>query len=55
MLNLQNKLLIYTGYVPTGLPDFAVEECEVEAVEAEAEEFLSRNFLLMFTALNFFG
>lgn len=42
-------------YVPTGLPDFAAEELEEDEADVDAEEFLSRNFLVMFTVLNFFG
>ena len=44
---------VRSSNVPAGLPAFAMEEAE-EPVEPDAV-FFSRNFLLMFEALNRFG
>lgn len=38
-----------------GLPDFRGEVVEVGLAEIGEDEFFCKNFLLMFTALNFFG
>lgn len=40
--------------LPSGAPDFIVEDVELDA-DPEADEFFSRNLLVMLTVLNFFG
>ena len=40
--------------LPSGAPDFIVKDVELDA-DPEADEFFSRNLLVMLTVLNFFG
>ena len=46
----------YKSNVRAGVPDFSEDELvEIGLDEIGEEEFFCKNFLLMFTALNFFG
>jgi hypothetical protein len=40
--------------LPSGAPDFIVEDVELDA-DPDVDEFFSRNLLVMLTVLNFFG